>query len=202
MRPRTVLFAAVILQATPALAQVGSIPVTISVTSGGESAGAIAALKLSITPLNGGSPLVVTTDSRGQANPRLSPGRYRIHSLNPFRQGGEVYSWDLEATVRPLDKSIIVTLNRQNAMLGIDDAALPQRAPSPPEAATLPKTAKLSIRDDSTAFVAFKSGVIYYRNVRRCEATRIPKNADRVYFRSAEDAQRLGMIPSKETGCQ
>jgi len=202
MRSRTVLFAALCFPAAPALAQAGSIPVTIYVTSGGERAGAIAALQLSITRPEGGAPVLVTTDSMGLARRQLSPGRYRILSVNPFRQGGEVYSWDLEVTVRPRDKSIIVTLNRQNAMLGIDDAAVLPRVPTAPVAALLPTASTLSIRDDSTAFVAFKTGVIYYRNVRRCEASRVPKKADRVYFRTAEDAQRLGLISSKETGCQ
>ena len=202
MRRITVLFAAVLVQAAPALAQAGSIPVTIYITSGGETAGVIAALELSITRLDGDSSVVVTTDSLGQATTRLAPGRYRIRSLNPVRRGGEVYSWDIEATVRTSDRSVIVSLNRQNAALGIDFASLPRSATAvqakPIQSSVVPQRTA----DDSAAFVAFKAGGIYYRNVTRCEATRIPKDADRTYFRSAEDAQRLGLMPSKEAGCQ
>jgi len=196
----TVLFAAVLVQAAPALAQAGSIPVSIYITSGGETAGVVAALELSITPLDGNSSVLVTTDSLGRANTRLSPGRYRIRSVNPFRRSGEVYSWDIEARVRTLDKSVIISLTRQNAALGIDFASLPQSAAAVEAKPIQPKA--VAVHDDSAAFVAFKAGGIYYRNVARCEASRVPKDADRIYFRSAEDAKRLGLLPSNEAGCR
>lgn len=197
----TMLFATVLVQAAPALAQRDSLPVTIYVMTGGETAGAVAGVQLSITPLDRGSSVLATTDSLGKASRRLAPGRYQIRSLNPVRRGGEVYSWDIEVTVRTSYPALIVTLNRQNAMLGIDDGFLPKRAPAVPAQPIQPR-AKVAIRDDSTAFLSFKGGWIYYRNVTRCEAARVPKGADRIYFRAAEDARRLGLIPSKETGCQ
>jgi len=199
MRRITVLFAAIVVQAAPVLGQAKLIPVTISVTSGGKTAGPVAALELSITRIDGNSTVPLSTDSLGLAKTRLSPARYRIRSLKPFRRDSEIYSWDIEITVRALDKSVIVSLNRQNADLGIDFASLPQR--TPPVAAQ-PVLPTMPVAADSAAFVAFKAGRIYYRNVPQCEATRIPKDAERIYFRSAEDAKRLGLTASKEAGCR
>lgn len=199
MRRTTVVFAAALVQVAPVPGQVKLIPVTISVTSGGRTAGPVAALELSITGLDGDSTVPLTTDSLGLAKTRLSPARYRIRSVKPFRRDSEIYSWDIEVTVRALDKSVIVSLNRQNADLGIDFASLPPRTtpvPAQPAPSTMP------VRADSAAFVAFKAGGIYYRNVTQCEASRIPKDAERIYFRSAEDAKRLGLTASKESGCR
>ena len=190
----TMFFAAVLLQA-------GSIPVTIEAITGGETAGPVAALQLSIKPLDGGAIILATTDSLGKATRRLAPGRYQISSLNPVKRGGEAYTWEMEITVRASHRALIVTLNRQNALLGFDDASQPRRA-SAVQPVPVPPVIKVEIRDDTTAFVAFKGGWIFYRNVTRCEASRVPKGGDRIYFRAAEDAKRLGLILSKETGCQ
>ena len=152
MRLLTVLLAGILVQVAPVLGQAILIPVTISVTSGGRTAGPVALLELSITRLDLVSSFPVTTDSLGLARTRLSPGRYRIRSLKPFRRDGEVYSWDTEITVRARDNSVIVSLNRQNADLGIDFTSLPQR--TTPVAAQ-PAPATMPVLADSAAFVAF-----------------------------------------------
>jgi hypothetical protein len=199
MRRITVLFATIVVPVAPVPGQAKLVPVTISVTSGGKTAGPVAALELSITRLDGNSTVPLITDSLGLAKTRLSPARYRIRSMKPFRRDSEIYSWDIEVAVRALDKSVIVSLNRQNADLGIDFASMPQRT-TPVAAQPVPPT--MPVGADSAAFVAFKAGGIYYRNVTQCEATRIPRDAERIYFRSAEDARRLGLIASKEAGCR
>lgn len=51
-------------------------------------------------------------------------------------------------------------------------------------------------------WVAFRDGTLYYKNVAACEPTQVPARADRVYFQSAEDAERFGLIPSTERACQ
>jgi hypothetical protein len=72
------------------------------------------------------------------------------------------------------------------------------------EAKPAPRAAMstLAVRDDGAPWVAFRDGSIFYRNVMGCEAARVPPNAERVYFRTAEDAKSAGLVPSKESGCQ
>lgn len=100
------------LLAAPLAAQTGTIPVTVFIAGGGE---VLSGLELTITPLAGGASILVVTDSTGQARTSLSPGRYRIRSLNSLKLGGVEHTWDVEANVLSAYKALSVSLNRQNA---------------------------------------------------------------------------------------
>jgi hypothetical protein len=69
-------------------------------------------------------------------------------------------------------------------------------------AAPLVSVAAVAVKDLNAPWVAFKDGSIYYRNVMGCEVARVPVKAERVYFKSEEDAKRAGLAASKEAGCQ
>lgn len=58
------------------------------------------------------------------------------------------------------------------------------------------------VKDNERAWVAFRDGSIYYRNVMACEPARVPVKPERVYFKSAADARRAGLSASREAGCQ
>ena len=70
------------------------------------------------------------------------------------------------------------------------------------QAAPLAAISATAVRDINSPWVAFKDGSIYYRNVMGCEVARVPVKAERVYFRSEEDARRAGLAASREAGCQ
>jgi deoxyribonuclease-1 len=81
----------------------------------------------------------------------------------------------------------------------------PAPAPAPlvdAKAAPLASVASVAVKDLNSPWVAFKDGSIYYRNVMGCEVARVPEKAERVYFKSEEDAKRAGLAASKEAGCQ
>ena len=68
--------------------------------------------------------------------------------------------------------------------------------------APLASVGSVAVKDLNAPWVAFKDGSIYYRNVMGCEVARVPVKAERVYFKSEEDAKRAGLAASKEAGCQ
>jgi hypothetical protein len=76
----------------------------------------------------------------------------------------------------------------------------PSAAPAG-QAAPLASAFSAPVRDVNSPWVAFRDGSIYYRNVMGCEAARVPVKADRVYFKSEEDARRAGLTASTEAGC-
>jgi hypothetical protein len=102
---------------SPAAGQTSSVAVTvfIAVPSLRTATEPLAGLELTITPLAGGSSMLVRTDSTGKAFAHLAPGRYRIRSLNSIRMGGIDHSWDVEANVLATHRALSVSLNRQNA---------------------------------------------------------------------------------------
>jgi hypothetical protein len=75
-------------------------------------------------------------------------------------------------------------------------------APPDSKPPTLVAVPSVALKDGSASWVAFRDGSIYYRNVMGCEAARVPVKAERVFFRTAEDAKRAGLIASKEPACQ
>ena len=78
-------------------------------------------------------------------------------------------------------------------------------APAPlvdAKAAPLASVASVAVTDLNAPWVAFKDGSIYYRNVMGCEVARVPVKAERVYFKSEDDARRAGLVASREAGCQ
>lgn len=70
------------------------------------------------------------------------------------------------------------------------------------KAAPLASVGAVAVKDLNAPWVAFKDGSIYYRNVMSCEVARVPVKAERVYFKSEEDAKGAGLTASKEAGCQ
>jgi hypothetical protein len=79
-------------------------------------------------------------------------------------------------------------------------ASTPAPAPAS-QAAPLAAVSAVPVRDVNLPWVAFKDGSIYYRNVMGCEVARVPVKAERVYFKSEEDARRAGLTASREAGC-
>ena len=78
-------------------------------------------------------------------------------------------------------------------------------APAPlvdAKAAPLASVASVAVKDLNAPWVAFKDGSIYYRNVMGCEVARVPVKAERVYFKSEDDAKHAGLTASREAGCQ
>jgi hypothetical protein len=69
------------------------------------------------------------------------------------------------------------------------------------QAAPLSSASSVPVRDINSPWVAFRDGSIYYRNVMGCEVARVPVKAERVYFKSEEDARRAGLTASREAGC-
>ena len=75
-------------------------------------------------------------------------------------------------------------------------------APADSKPATLVAVPSVAVKDGSAPWVAFRDGSIYYRNAMGCEVARVPVKAERVYFRTEEDAKKAGLVASKEPGCQ
>lgn len=92
-----------------------SVTFLVALSDHGPAPERIVGVELSVTPLGGGTSILVRTDSVGEAAIRLMPGRYRIRSLTRVERAGAAYDWDVEAAVRASDGSLVVSLNRQNA---------------------------------------------------------------------------------------
>jgi len=85
--------------------------------------------------------------------------------------------------------------------IGSSSPPAPAAAPTS-QAAPLASVPATASREVNSPWVAFKDGSIYYRNVMSCEVARVPVKAERVYFKSEEDAKRAGLTGSREAGCQ
>jgi hypothetical protein len=98
-------------------AQTRSIPVTVFIAHASQAVApeSVAGLELTITPLEGGSSVLVTTDTAGKAIVPLQAGRYRVRSLRAVSIGGVEYSWDVESTVTTRYASLAISLNPGNA---------------------------------------------------------------------------------------
>jgi hypothetical protein len=75
-------------------------------------------------------------------------------------------------------------------------------APADAKPTALVAVPGVAVKGVGAQWVAFRDGSIYYRNVMGCEAARVPVKAERVYFRTAENAKSAGLTSSKEPGCQ
>lgn len=93
-----------------------------------------------------------------------------------------------------------------NSCISQDKVCRIGTAPAPTSAplvdAKAAPLASVAVKDLNAPWVAFKDGSIYYRNVMGCEVARVQVKAERVYFKSEEDAKRAGLAASKEAGCQ
>jgi hypothetical protein len=126
MRQVAVILLIALAWPTGLVAQGQTVPVKILVELSGNrpTPERIAGLELSVTPLDGGASVLVTTDSSGGAVLRLLPGHYRIRSMTPVQREGTEYGWDVEASVRTVDGSLVVSLNRQNASAAAGTASI------------------------------------------------------------------------------
>jgi hypothetical protein len=105
-------------------AQARTIPVTIFIANASQAVApeSVAGLELTITPLEGGASVLVTTDTAGKATVPLQAGRYRVRSLRAVTIGGVEYSWDVESTVTTRYSSLAISLNPGNATRSLAEA--------------------------------------------------------------------------------